>query len=168
MAEPTMVCGNSICESGEGYEICPGDCPRIDAICGNNVCEGGESYAVNCQADCVYADRIGARNNDGACEPGEDIGRNPGDCTDIRPNCGNDVCDPWETEITCLADCEGITDGSGDACVTNSNCGNKELCKSGTCVGVQCIVDSHCGINKRCGSNRCKLCPIGELGIRTC
>ena len=164
----TSVCGDGVCADDEAYEICSSDCPRIDAVCGNGVCEGGESYTTNCTADCVYADRIGTQNNDGACEPGEDIERNPGDCTDIRPNCGNDVCDSWETRDSCYADCKGISGGSGDACNSDSECGYKEACKSGVCRDVDCTNDAQCGSHKECESNRCVYCPYGALGIRTC
>lgn len=111
---PASECGNSVCESSESISICPGDCPRIDAICGNG------------------------------------------------------VCDPWETEELCLADCEGISGGSGDACTSDAACGYKEACKSGTCRDVECTNNTHCGSNKKCSSNKCKLCPIGELGVRSC
>ena len=107
---------------GEAYEICAEDCPRIDSECANGVCEGGESYQ-SCPQDCSLQDILGTSPSDGACQPGEDIDNAPKDCTDIQPNCGNAVCDTWETKEGCYEDCpfgnNGAEGNEGDECSTD-------------------------------------------------
>ena len=105
-------CGNDKCESGEAYEICPQDCPRIDPKCSNGICEGGESYE-SCPQDCDLTNILGTNPSDGACQPGEDIGNAPKDCTDIQPNCGNSVCNTLESKATCYEDCPFDNNGGG-------------------------------------------------------
>jgi len=57
------VCGNGVCESGEGCENCPEDCGVCSfnvTVCGNGVCESGEG-CENCPEDCGACPRMGAR-----------------------------------------------------------------------------------------------------------
>lgn len=90
-AEPTAgpSCGNDVCDPGENFSSCPGDCDT----CGNATCDAGESFG-NCPGDCKCGNAV--------CDPGEDAASCPGDC-----KCGNGVCEPeyGEDFTTCAGDC---------------------------------------------------------------
>jgi len=137
--------------------------------CGNAVCEGGESYQ-SCSSDCVPGSIIGTNPGNGACEPGEDADNAPNDCTVINPQCGNTVCDSGEDRFNCYYDCPNDEeDGeSGSSCSTNSDCGYKQRCRSGTCETVECTSDSNCAGCRRCSDNQCVSCGYGAEGYCTC
>jgi hypothetical protein len=162
------ICGNNNCENNEVFETCPQDCKAGSFNCGNNVCEGGESYE-SCSNDCTLQDILGTNANDGACQPGEDINNAPNDCTIINPNCGNGVCDSWETKKTCYEDCPvDPGEDDGNSCLTDSGCGYHQACKSGKCVTVDCTNDAQCSGCKKCSSNSCVSCGYGAYGICSC
>jgi len=51
--EDPIVCGNSVCETGETQATCPADCtPVAGQTCGDGVCEGTEN-TDSCPADCA-------------------------------------------------------------------------------------------------------------------
>ncbi len=156
------ICGNSVCDEGEALEACPVDCPYNKSFaCANGVCEGGESY-TSCPQDCGVSDSIDRTCGNGSCESGEDAGNCPSDCTVIESTCGNGVCDSSETESACSADCKALVDEP--ECNSNSDCGYKQICTSGTCESVDCTNDGQCGYGKECESNRCVRCPRGPYG----
>ncbi len=99
-------CGNGLCEVGESYESCPGDCNQTGGqLCGNGVCESGET-ASNCPVDC---------GGGGLPDPGSWAGWLK--YTDIH---GFSLYRPqgWSVEVE---DCglirvgENLTDGTGSA-----------------------------------------------------
>lgn len=51
-----------------------------------------------------------------------------------------------------------------DKCNSNSDCGYKERCASGKCIGVECTTDSHCVGCKRCSNYDCVSCGYGPYG----
>ncbi|MDP3742266.1 MAG: hypothetical protein Q8R15_03060 [Candidatus Micrarchaeota archaeon] len=152
----SSTCGNNLCENGETTNTCSNDCPYRPFTCANAICEGGESYE-SCPQDCSVSNIIGSACGDGACEPGEDVSYCPSDCTSINPNCGNNICDSNETQTSCRADCEG-TSGGANSCTSNSACGYKEICRSGSCVDVDCTNDGQCGSHEYCSYNNCVKC----------
>lgn len=46
----SSICGNLVCEVGEGPAECPVDCV---SICGDGICYGGET--LTCKEDCTGA-----------------------------------------------------------------------------------------------------------------
>jgi hypothetical protein len=94
--ECPIVCGNSVCETGEDGFNCAQDC----ASCGNSVCETGEN-GFNCAPDCASC-------GNGVCETDE-YGWN---CSQDCAICGNGLCErPAEDSGTCNQDCcEGCND----------------------------------------------------------
>src|SRR3989344_1853970 len=112
---------------------------------------------------------IGTNPGNGACEPGEDADNAPNDCTVINPQCGNTVCDSGEDRFNCYYDCPNDEeDGeSGSSCSTNSDCGYKQRCRSGTCETVECTSDSNCAGCRRCSDNQCVSCGYGAEGYCT-
>ncbi len=161
-SNPVSGCGNAVCNEGESFQTCPGDCPQKGFACANGICEGGESYQ-SCPQDCSVSNAIGSTCGDGACEPGEDAGNCPADCTSIKPDCGNNICNSWETATTCSADCKEAEEDE-EACSSNSACGYKQICASGKCVSVDCTNDAQCGYGKECENNDCVRCPRGPYG----
>jgi len=49
--EPSPVCGNGACESGESVINCPQDCP---GVCGDGICNDYWEDKNNCPEDCGY------------------------------------------------------------------------------------------------------------------
>ena len=88
---------------------------------------------------------------DGVCASGESC---PEDCV----TCGDGVCAAGEA---CPEDCEIPVE---DECTSNSDCGYKERCASGTCVSVECTTDSQCSGCRRCSGNSCVSCGSGPYG----
>lgn len=81
--EPTHVCGNGICETGEDYTTCHDDCPSPTFDCGNNVCDAGESFR-NCPEDCPEEPGY---CGDGVCDSNEDKSSCPKDCRELYKDC---------------------------------------------------------------------------------
>ena len=156
-------CGDGKCEASESKFTCIKDCPFF--TCGNHICEGGESYE-SCPPDCSLQDILGTSPADGACEPGEDINNAPHDCTDINPQCGNNICDKGEDRYNCYADCPGIDESSKSSvsCNSHSDCGYKQRCIGSVCQSVECTSDSHCSGCRKCSGNRCVSCGSGPYG----
>lgn len=83
--DPFALCGNNICESGEGGEFgaCLRDCDfsssafSIPSTCGNNICERGETEGI-CSQDCFWS---------------------PSNPTPAV--CGNNICDVAESGTAC-------------------------------------------------------------------
>ncbi|MEW6329079.1 MAG: hypothetical protein AB1468_03090 [Candidatus Micrarchaeota archaeon] len=48
----TEKCGNGVCDAGESYNTCPGDCKKpTGPRCGDGTCSAGETY-TSCPEDC--------------------------------------------------------------------------------------------------------------------
>ena len=163
------VCGNDICEQGEGGmdPACPMDCP----FCGDGVCGEGESsttiiddkevYLFSCLADC--ADFFACGNK--VCEPGQTPESCPEDC--LNSACGDGACDPTENAETCPHDC-AIACGNGD-CETGesfedcpADCG---YCGDGICQNMEKYPsdDDVQGVSKYCKAD-CNM----DCGDGTC
>ncbi|MFH1532294.1 MAG: C-type lectin domain-containing protein [Pseudomonadota bacterium] len=139
-APDCAVCGNGLCDPGEGPVKCPEDCC---GGCGDGLCKGGEcgedtpEDPAFCPSDCGEI-----ACGDAACEPGE----NPVDCPEDcgKYICGNGTCEPGENPLECPEDCA-------------EGCGNCE-CTGGESY-TTCPID--CGY---CGDGYCiDTCPyLGE------
>ncbi|MCD6500109.1 MAG: hypothetical protein J7M25_17590 [Deltaproteobacteria bacterium] len=103
VAQVQAVCGDGVCEPGEGTLVCPEDCPY--AVCGNGMCEYDED-AQNCSGDCA-----GQVCGDGRCEGNETPYSCLYDCA--WASCGNGVCEAMESEGQCLRDCVPMRCGNG-------------------------------------------------------
>ncbi|MCL6500409.1 MAG: hypothetical protein K6T16_00010 [Candidatus Pacearchaeota archaeon] len=102
------ICGNALCEENENYLNCPVDC---EPVCGNTVCETPLETYQNCNEDC--------------CAPASSAVMPPYNCCDglklvefIPPkdggipisqkycvDCGNHLCEEYETIDNCPEDC---------------------------------------------------------------
>ena len=89
-----QVCGNAICEPGDGGpQFCPQDCATT---CGNCVCEGGEDW-LTCPSDCGFC-------GDNTCSSCNQLGED-------AQSCAADCC--GGTEELCGGgdeDCDGLID----------------------------------------------------------
>lgn len=65
---------------------------------------------------------------------------------------------------TATAQSSPSTTSSSSECSSNSDCGYKKICTSGTCQAVDCTSDSHCSGCKKCSGNRCVSCGYGPYG----
>jgi len=132
-AADCAVCGNGVCDPGEGIagpDACPADCC---GTCGDGHCRGGEceESPATCPQDCEVA------CGNGLCEDDENAVGCPQDCD--RFVCGNGTCDPDEDAAGCPKDCKA---GCGDCTCSASedyescpvDCGS---CGDGYCVN-QC------------------------------
>lgn len=70
------VCGDGVCDPGEGSWNCPADCP---SFCGDGVCRPDE--VDTCQNDCPPSVTCG----DGVCSAFENSQNCPGDCQNVTP-----------------------------------------------------------------------------------
>jgi len=103
--KPKKVCGNSICEIGEDSISCCKDCGCPKGYeCKENKCIVKEAEAGFC--------------GDGKCQKNENCWRCPQDCKCseneycssqlercVRPTCGNEICEPFESPENCCIDC---------------------------------------------------------------
>lgn len=125
-------CGNTICETEEGYETCSLDCPKCDdnnectndsfnyhtqkcsnapildkICCGNTICETGENYK-NCARDCPNCD-----DNNKCTLDSYDYHQQKCINKTAVPCCGNGTCDKGaETRLNCSTDCPSCDDNS--------------------------------------------------------
>ncbi|NOT02387.1 MAG: hypothetical protein HOP29_17420 [Phycisphaerales bacterium] len=125
-------CGNGLLDAGETCDTAihggdPGTCPKV--------CDSGDPCIVGtlmgqgtCQAQCDFVNIVNPVNGDGCCPPGANA-LTDDDCV---AQCGNGVCEPGETEITCSADCD---------CSTDPQCGPDDLCTVNHCTIGQCVAD---------------------------
>lgn len=163
--EPSFVCGDGVCDSGE---ICAMDCGTVP--CNNNgVCDDGEGLSCG---DCS-SENCG----DGTCDSNENSLTCPPDCGGSGPGpgpnpvCGNNICENGETVENCPSDCSTDTCGNyvceltenPEVCPTDcsdDSCGNG-VCEDdetiGTCPddcndGSVCG-DEICGFNEECSED---------------
>lgn len=157
------LCGNGVCELGEGPAICPADCgggaTTAQPTCGDGVCNGAESCST-CGIDCgACAPACG----DGACNGSETCGNCPSDCGACAPVCGDAICNGSETCSNCAEDCGTCAPVCGDgACKGSETCSSckhdcgacaptcTDTCKANTCASGTAI--EKCTL----GSNGCK------------
>jgi hypothetical protein len=120
-----VVCGDGVCEDGEGCQFCPDDCGAC--FCGDGVCTGGEcaTCGADCPGGCACYDVCGeGPPQDPSCGPCQaevcafepfccevawepfcrDLARDlcAADCPSI---CGNGICEADEDSFTCSSDC---------------------------------------------------------------
>ena len=119
LQHPFPICGNGVCEFGEGFLPCPEDCPPgfpsrpPVRCCGNGICEFGEEEG-GCPEDCPPGvppqPPVGCCGN-GICEFGEGFLPCPEDCPPGVPSrppvgyCGNGICEIGEGHTNCPQDC---------------------------------------------------------------
>ena len=182
---PCPVCGNNQCEKSENPDNCAVDC----GPCGDGVCKLTETNPDDaCPADCGFACGDGVCNTgesaltegdqhycpvdcgvcyDGICSYQELADPGFAECKDgdCGLNCGNGVCDIFESLFDCPVDCpdcgDGICGKSGDG---EENCPIDcwTPCGDGLCQGGEtqegCPAD--CG---PCGDGVCSLAEA-QLG----
>ncbi len=94
----TAVCGNNFVDVGE---LCDGNCPsncNDGNSCTSDTLTGS---AATCDASCSFATINSCSDSDGCCPAGCNIG-NDNDC---NPACGDSICSPAESCVTCVQDC---------------------------------------------------------------
>ncbi len=95
-----VVCGDHVCDGGEGVTICLVDCNG----CGDHFCGTGEIAGADdpCPGDCP------ASCGNGICEVTESANNCEYDC---KPSCGDNKCEMAEAASTCPQDCGVCGDG---------------------------------------------------------
>ncbi|MGB5752268.1 MAG: hypothetical protein WBN87_05355, partial [Thermoanaerobaculia bacterium] len=143
-------CDNDgVCETGEDCISCPNDCisgTMPGAVCGNGICEAGDGETcATCAADC-NGTTTGKPSNRFCCGVGD--GLNPDGCGDSRCTtggfectetpvdagaycCGDSVCEGAEDSVSCEVDCgpppcgDGFCDPANeDQCSCSVDCGS--------------------------------------------
>jgi hypothetical protein len=169
---------DGVCDAGEDCNSCPNDCVSGsvgDAVCGNGVCEGGNGEnCENCAADC--RGRTGANPvccGDGGGLGGTTCGATPQcsaggfTCTDVPvvPGsfcCGDFVCDGGEDCGNCSLDCtlgseicSGGIDEDCDGAVdcSDGDCSTDPICTTCGIRADPCTVDGDC-CSGRCHPSR--------------
>ncbi|MGB5754291.1 MAG: hypothetical protein WBN87_15645, partial [Thermoanaerobaculia bacterium] len=204
-------CDNDgVCETGEDCISCPNDCisgTMPGAVCGNGICEAGDGEdCLSCAADC-NGTQNGRPSNRFCCGDGD--GQNPVSCSDSRctagglmctdvpttpgsyccgdatcegaedsfnceidcgaaPFCGDGTCDPGEDQCSCTADC-GIppgseaglcTDGIDNDCGGGIDCADADCTSDPACIclpkNTSCSLDSECCSGDCKGNGRCR------------
>ncbi|MBM4371486.1 MAG: hypothetical protein FJ098_07515, partial [Deltaproteobacteria bacterium] len=175
------TCGDGICGGDETCESCPGDCGAC-TTCGNNVCEPEESCVVCakdcglCEGDCC-APHEGPGCDDPAvseCVCSHEIGCCKDDwdadcvaqvttfaCGDCGPvvECGDGLCQGWETCELCPEDCG--TCGAGSCCTPKET----PKCEDAAITACVCAEDPYC-----CDTKWDWICvnEVDTLGCGTC
>ncbi len=182
----TATCGNGACDQGETMLTCPKDCTKPQTqteACYHKACPN--EYAA-CSADpkCVAAvdcfntggtpQQCGNNQNQTAldqCIQGSTCNNTTGGGGGLK-NCGNGVCDPDETMLTCPADCKQPVNPqetclqtscpteykacqADPACVTvvdcvNNNQNNPQQCLQGGGMGGAVMGIFQCGQQSKC------------------
>lgn len=140
-----VVCGNKVCEGGEGLTVCLVDCGG----CGDHFCGSGEvaGSPSPCPGDCP------ASCGNAICEVGESANSCEFDC---KPTCGDLKCEMAEAASTCPKDCGVCGDGFCALPEEGTDCPLDCVrpCGDGLCEGGEdpdaCAVD--CG---PCGDGVC-------------
>ncbi|MEY3013822.1 MAG: hypothetical protein RIT45_2557, partial [Pseudomonadota bacterium] len=132
---PQSICGNGVCEVGEGPVACPVDCGGGSvapaAKCGDAVCNGSETCA-NCVIDCGSCP---ATCGDGSCGSNENCSNCEADCGKCAPVCGDGSCNGSETCSSCQQDCGKCAPTCSDTCTS-------DVCASGTAI-QKCTLGSN-------------------------
>ena len=185
-ADCALCNNNGICELGEDCGGCPGDCvsgSAPGAVCGNGVCEAGDGEdCVSCPADCngvqggKPADRFCCGDGDGEFPvPCSNAFCSTGgfSCTDTPqvPGsfcCGLFGCETGESCANCGLDCssgaEVCDDGTDNDCDGDIDCADAE-CSAAPACNLSCSpTGASCTSGAECCSGSCK----GKTGNQTC
>jgi hypothetical protein len=183
--EGTTECGNGTCEPGETPASCAKDCSAplksgCKDLCGKQSQENGKicfcddlcikqdppdccsDKATLCPTTCTPKCEKKVCGDDGCggeCEPGcggEETCKADGSaCEQPAAKCGNMVCDPGETTVTCPGDCPCQKKCEGKVCGSDG-CGG--LCAK-CATGSNCNSTGTACVPKTCGN---KICDTGE------
>jgi hypothetical protein len=164
-----LVCDNDgICEAGENCGNCANDCvggTTPGAVCGNGICEAGDGETTaTCSADC-NGKLSGKPSNRFAC--GFNDGYGPDGCGDSRCNSGGYSCTevPVNPVDYCCGDgtCGGPEDGNSCALDCGEPppepfCGNDiiegaEVCDGSALGGLSCSDFGFTGGDLSCASD---------------
>ncbi len=180
---------DGVCELGEDCNGCPSDCvggTSSGAVCGNGICEAGNGEdCVSCAQDC-NGRQNGNPGQRFCCGDGD--GQNPiacsdsrcstggFSCTDVPANpgsfcCGDLACGTGESCGNCALDCssgaEVCNDGVDNDCDGNVDCADLDCLGDPVCNGGGCTLGQpgdSCTANNQCCSNKCR----GPNGGKTC
>ena len=173
------LCDNDgTCEFGEDCLGCPNDCASgstSGAVCGNGICEAGDGEdCVSCAQDCNGV-QGGKPGNRFCC--GDGGGTNPVSCSDPRCTsggfsctdipgtagsfcCGTGGCEGGESCSNCALDCSGsfelCADGIDNDCDGDTDCSDSECSGDPACSGGCSQSGDACTVNSDCCSNRCR------------
>ncbi|MCP3961399.1 MAG: hypothetical protein GY719_26430 [bacterium] len=178
---------NGTCESGEDCNNCPNDCVSgtgSGAVCGNGICESGNGETCQtCSADC-NGKTGGKPSTRFCCGSADSLAPNGcGDnrctsggfqCTEVPVSggsfcCGDLTCDSGEDCGNCALDCtigaEVCTGGIDEDCDAAVDCSDSE-CSSDPACQTQCAdVGESCRDDVDCCSGDCS---GGKPSTRVC
>ena len=168
------ICGNFICEGGEGG-YCPQDCgAACPAACSAAVCTAagemqdcitdakgckvlaGPKACANGNACKEGACGTGASAptcGDGQCAAGESAEGCPSDCAATGPTCGDGKCEPGESSDSCVDDCPADCQPSCDGIQCDDGCG-------ATCEGQGCDDGKPCTTEAICKNGSCNAIKV--------
>jgi hypothetical protein len=148
------------------------------AVCGNGICEAGNGEdCLSCAADCNGTQR-GRPSNRFCCGDGD--GQNPVDCTDSRCTtggfectdvpvfpgsfcCGDSICDSGESCANCGLDCtlgsELCSGGIDDDCDGFVDCDDPDCDADPDCVLTCTPEGDPCSKDRDCCSGNCSNSP---------
>ena len=113
----TSSCGDGVCDFGDNFENCPGDCPVCDNMCGDDLCPEKVCLGSGCPCpeswESCPGDCPGPVCGNKECEDGETIKSCPGDCSELEWGdvndehlCGDGICwEEAENYKNCPGDC---------------------------------------------------------------
>ncbi len=151
------TCGNGTCDQGETMLTCPKDCTQPQSAteaCYHQACP--TQYAA-CSADPACVKSVDCFNTGGTpqqcgnnanqsaldqCVTNSGCNTQGGGGGGLK-NCGNGVCDPDETELTCPADCKTAVNPQ-ETCLQTSCPSQYKSCQADkACVTVvDCLVNN--------------------------
>jgi hypothetical protein len=163
------TCGDGVCSATESCSSCDVDCCQSGAPCGHDICTTGTPLQPSCDSCaalvCVIEPGCCSSRWDAVCVAltatvcGASCGTSSG------PTCGDGVCGPDESCLTCGEDCLcGASCGDGvcrsnESCLScAADCGACATCGDGTCAPsescLSCAADCG-GCTNTCGDGTC-------------